>query len=282
MRFLVLEPNGAVGHMIALYLKEQGHTVIAYSPKESQIVDTVLGDFYDRELLKYTILNGNYDAIINCAAVINQDAEDHKAHASYINTFLPHLLETITNDTNIIVVHRSTDCIFSGDKGRYSLQDIPDGRSFYARSKALGELYNSKDITLRTSLVGPELMEDGTSLLNWFIRQSGEVTGFANAIWTGVTTLEFAKIVEYLVENHYSGCFQCVPTESPISKYKLLCLFEKYFPNNRKIVKVDNKRVDKSLLPEYGETNLLIPSYERMIEELAAFISQHKKYYRHY
>ena len=282
MKFLVLEPTGTVGHMVALYLKERGHNVIGYDKEKSQIVDTVEGNLYDRVLLKNTILSGGYDAVVNCAAVINEDAEANQAEASYINTFLPHFLEQITRETNIIIVHRSTDCIYSGEKGQYSLIDVPDGKSFYARSKALGELYNSKDITLRTSLVGPELIKEGKSLLNWFINQSGEVKGFANAIWTGLTTLEFAKVIEYLVETRASGCFQCVPKETPISKYHLLCLFEKYFPKNRTIIRIENALVDKSLLPEYGETILHIPSYEEMIAEMADFINQHKNLYKHY
>ena len=70
MKFLVLEPNGTVGHMVALYLIEQGHSVIGYSLEESPIVDTIAGDFYDIALLKKTIREGTYDAVVNCAAVI--------------------------------------------------------------------------------------------------------------------------------------------------------------------------------------------------------------------
>ena len=282
MKFLVLEPNGTVGHMVALYLIEQGHSVIGYSLEESPIVDTIAGDFYDIALLKKTIREGTYDAVVNCAAVINEDAEADKAHASYINAFLPHLLEKITKGMDTIIVHRSTDCIYSGEKGQYGLTDVPDGKSFYAQSKALGELYNSKDITLRTSLVGPELKKEGKSLFNWFYNQSDEVKGFANAIWTGLTTLEFAKVIEYMVQNKCCGCFQCVPNEKPISKYELLCLFEKYFPKNRKIIRVENKKVDKSLLPYYGDTNLSIASYEGMMAEMAEFIHSHKNIYKNY
>ena len=94
--------------------------------------------------------------------------------------------------------------------------------------------------------------------------------------------MEFAKVIEFLVKNKYCGCFQCVPNEKPISKYELLCLFEKYFPNNRKIIKVENARVDKSLVPFYGDTNLRIASYETMIAEMASFIDQHRDIYKYY
>lgn len=271
MKILVLGCRGVVGHAVALYFKESGH-------------DTF--DCYDDAIcnadrLKTIIDEGEFDAIINCIAIVNQAAEEDKAEAAYLNAYLPHLLESLTEGTKTVVVHRSTDCIFSGSRGKYTLDDMPDAKSFYARTKAVGELVNDKDITIRVSLIGPAEDENDGSLLNWFLNQRGEVKGFANAIWTGLTTLEYAKTIESLLCQKAHGLFQAAPSES-ISKYELILLFEKYFPGGRTIIKVDNKRVDKSLVPCWGEYNIHIKNYEGQIVEMKKWIETHSGLYPAY
>lgn len=268
MKLLILGSDGMVGHVVALHFREQGHSVDEFSEGAS-----VFEDFH---MLRSTITDGFYDAVINCTAIINQDAETDKVEAIKINTLLPHLLENITAKSKTVVVHRSTDCIFSGTKGNYALEDWPDATSFYARSKALGELNNAKDITIRTSLIGPETNEKGRGLFNWFFHQKGEIEGYVNAIWTGLTTIEFAKEIEWLLENKKHGVFQLVPNFA-IGKYDLLCLFEKYYPGNRKINRVFSKRVDKSLEPVCG--GLTIPDYETQIAEMREWTDRHKNIY---
>lgn len=271
MKILVLGCRGVVGHAVALYFKESGH-------------DTF--DCYDDAIcnadrLKTIIDEGEFDAIINCTAIVNQAAEEDKAGAAYLNAYLPHLLESITAGTKTVVVHRSTDCIFSGARGQYTLEDTPDAKSFYARTKAVGELVNGKDITIRVSLIGPAQDENDVSLLNWFLNQKGEVNGFANAIWTGLTTLEYAKTIESLLQQEAHGLFQAAPAES-ISKYDLICLFEKYFPGGRSIIKVDNNRVDKSLVPYWGEYDIRIKDYEQQVAEMKQWIEEHPALYPKY
>lgn len=270
MKLLILGSDGMVGHVVTLYMKEQGHDVNGCGER-----DPVLDDY---AALRSMIAEGKYDAVINCTAIINQDAENDKAGAVKVNSLLPHLLEAVTAGTNTIIVHRSTDCIFSGGKGNYTLEDFPDATSFYARSKALGELNNEKDITIRTSLIGPEEEMSGSGLFNWFYNQSGEVNGFANAIWTGLTTIEFAREIEWLLVNKRNGVFQLAP-DYAISKYDLLMLFEKYYPGNRKINRIDNKRVDKSLVAVCGGLN--VPNYETQIAEMRKWTDAHKSIYRY-
>jgi len=268
VKLLVLGAEGMVGHVVSLYLFEQGH-----------IVNTIAeNDVFPekRDLIEREIENGQYDAVLNCTAVINQDAEDDKIKAITINTLLPHYLEAITKGLKTVIVHRSTDCIFSGEKGNYSLEDTPDAKSFYARTKALGELNNEKDITIRTSLIGPEKEKKGTGLFNWFYNQRGVISGYANSIWTGLTTIEFAKEIEWLLLHKKHGIFQLVPSVS-IGKYELLLLFEKYYPNNRTINRIENKRVDKSLVPVCD--GLVIPDYETQICEMRRWTDNHFEIY---
>ena len=281
MKILILDSDSMVGHVVALFLEEHGHDVTGYSARPTGIVKTVVGNLHDTAKIA-ALLNGDeYDAIINCSAIVNQDAENDKAEAAFVNTYLPHYLEKITEGTNTVVVHRSTDCIFSGEKGNYKLSDIPDAISFYARTKAVGEIDNDKDITVRTSLIGPERERDGNGLFNWFYNQTGEVNGFANAIWTGLTTIEFSREIEMLLEMKAHGVFQLVPDYS-IGKYELLLMFDKQFPAERRIIKVNNKRVDKSLIQETNGYPVVIPSYETMIAEMCSWIQNHKELYIYY
>lgn len=269
MKLLVLGSDGMVGHVVKLFFSERGHNVSCFD------------HFDDLYVLGRELAEGRYDAVIDCMAVINQDAEADKFRAIKINALLPHFLEAATAGTQTVVVSRSTDCIFSGDKGSYSLTDWPDAASFYARTKALGELNNDKDITIRTSLIGPETDANGIGLFNWFYHQAGKVNGFANAIWTGLTTMEFARVIETLLLEHAHGLFQAVPNVS-ISKYELLCLFEKYFPGAREVVRVENIRSDKSLIQAMNGSKAEIPGYEDMILQMRAWIEGHKNLYFHY
>ncbi len=268
MKIFVLGSKGVVGHAIALYFSEACHEVICSN------------DFSEGHICSL-IAEHSFDAIINCTAIVNQAAEEDKAGASYLNAYLPHLLEELTAGTKTVVVHRSTDCIFSGAKGQYTIEDWPDAKSFYARTKAVGELNNDKDITIRVSLIGPAQDEEDGSLLNWYLNQKGEVKGFANAIWTGLTTFEYAKTIESLLNQKAHGVFQAAPNDS-ISKYELIKLFEKYFPGGRSIVKVDNNRVDKSLVPYWGEYDITIKDYEKQIAEMKLWIEKHPTLYPSY
>ena len=266
MKLLILGSDGMVGHVVRQYLLEQDHDISCFD--EIKSLDNIEKELSD----------GHYDAVINCTAIINQDAEADKVGAIRINALLPHFLEAVTAGTPTVVVHRSTDCIFSGSKGEYGLEDWPDATSFYARSKFLGELDNEKDITIRTSLIGPETDVNGSGLFNWFYNQKGDVNGFDNAIWTGLTTIEFAREIEWLLKNKKHGIFQLVPDHA-ISKYNLMLLFQKYYPGERRLNMADNKRVDRSLVPACG--GLQVPDYETMIAEMRRWTDEHKDLYRY-
>ena len=94
----------------------------------------------------------------------------------------------------------------------------------YARNKALGEVVNEMDLTIRTSIIGPELKHNGTGLLDWFLKQTNDIKGYSKAYWSGVTTLELAKAIHEFIKQDIHGLFQLCPDEK-ISKYDLLNIF---------------------------------------------------------
>lgn len=120
-------------------------------------------------------------------------------------------MEKITGASSTQIVQISTDCVFSGSRGGYIESDFPDGKLFYDRSKALGELSNNKDITLRMSIVEPDMNRDGIGLINWFMQQKGRVKGYKNAMWTGQTTLQLAKTIENAAIQRVYGCIIWFP-----------------------------------------------------------------------
>ena len=164
MKFLILGCNGMAGHMITLYLKEQGYEVDGFARSESRLVKTIKGDARDTDLLERTIKEGDYGAVVNCIGILNKFAEsDHEA-AVFLNSYLPQYLAKVTEEMHTQIIHISTDCVFSGSRGGYRESDFPDGEMFYDRSKALGEIVNSKDITFRMSIIGPDISSDGIGL----------------------------------------------------------------------------------------------------------------------
>ncbi|MCI8402823.1 MAG: sugar nucleotide-binding protein [Lachnospiraceae bacterium] len=283
MKFLILGCNGMAGHMISLYLKEQGYEVDGFGRSESPFVRTIKGDARDIDLLSKIIKGGDYRIVVNCIGILNKFAEsDHEA-AVFLNSYLPQYLAKVTKDMYTQIIQISTDCVFSGSRGGYGESDFPDGELFYDRSKALGEIVNSKDVTFRMSIIGPDINRDGIGLINWFLQQKGQVKGYKNAFWTGQTTLQLAKTIENAAIGHIHGLYNMVPKEK-ISKYNMLLLFNKYLRKIPiEIIPEENFKVDKSLTRSNFEAfRYKIPSYEQQIKELGEWMRSHRDLYPHY
>ena len=282
LRALVLGANGMAGHTICLYLKTQGHDVIGFARKPSRIVESFVGDVRETEALRRRIVDGAFDVVINCVGILNADADRDRAQAIFINALFPHLLAAHIEGLPTQVVHLSTDCVFSGRRGLYREDDLRDGETFYDRSKALGELEDNLNLTLRTSIVGPDLEPAGIGLLNWFMRQEGEVKGYTRAIWNGQTTLQLAKTIEYGALRRIGGLYNVVPKVA-ISKFELLQLFNRHLRGDAvHIEPVPGLTIDKSLLRTRHALDCPVPEIPEMIAELAAWMREHRTLYPHY
>jgi dTDP-4-dehydrorhamnose reductase len=281
-KFLIFGSEGMAGNTITTYLKEQGHNITSFSRGSSKNTQHIIGDVTNKGLVEKVIKNGKYDTVINCIGILNQFAEENHEMAVYLNSYFPHLLVALTKNTNTQVIHMSTDCVFSGKKGGYIETDFPDGETFYDRTKALGEIDDDKNLTLRNSIIGPDVKESGIGLFNWFMKQEGTVKGYTNAKWTGLTTLELAKIMEKAALEKTTGLINMVNKES-ISKFDLLKLFNKYLRN--KSLNIDPYEgfvIDKSLIRTNFNFKYIVPDYEKMVYEMAGWITEHKDQYPHY
>lgn len=282
MKVMVFGANGMAGHMIALYLAEQGHDVTGFVKTSNGMFPCIEGDAIDVRKVREILQSPRYDAVINCIGILNRSVDNDLVEGIYINSIFPHLLERTLSGMDTKFIHISTDCVFSGKTGHYQEDSHPDEESYYGRTKALGEVRGDKSLTFRTSIIGPELKKDGIGLFHWFMTQPGDVDGFSNVIWSGVTTLELAKAIDSVLEQDLTGLYHLVNNTS-ISKYRLLCLFkqhmEKEETNIHKNVTFIN---DRSLIDTRLELKHKIPSYDVMVQELVEWMHQHSDIYHLY
>ena len=282
MKILVLGASGMIGHMVATYLIEKGHTVDTLSMNIPLNDKTVILDIMDKNAFEDFLSKNEYEIIINSAGVLIEQSEKQKDVATYMNSFLPHFLENRYKDSNTKIIHLSTDCVFSGKNAPYREDSVYDGELFYDRTKALGEIINDKDLTFRMSTVGPEIQKDGVGLLNWFLGQHGQIFGYKNAIWSGVTTLELARGIDAAITQNLKGLYHFVPNTS-IAKYDLLCLFKEIFKKDDVSIEPKEAGVvaDKTLINSRKDFNFEVSDYRTMITQMQEWVLNHKEMY-HY
>ena len=219
------------------------------------------------------------DIILNCIGVLIKGSKEHPDNAILINAWFPHLLKKLSDEVGAKLIHISTDCVFSGKKGNYTETDFRDADDVYGRSKSLGEIINNKDLTLRTSIIGPELKENGEGLFHWFMRQHGQVNGFNTAIWGGVTTLELAKAIDVAITQGTTGLVQ-LSNGTGISKYDLLHLFRKIWnKQDIEILPFDGNGIDKSIAKS-EKFDYVVPGYEEMLREQYDWMWGKRELYR--
>ena len=187
------------------------------------------------------------DVVINCVGLVKQlsDANDPLI-ALPINSLFPHMLARCCAEHGARVIHMSTDCVFSGSKGGYLDDEIPDAHDLYGVSKRLGEVDYPNAVTLRTSIIGHEL-NGNSSLIDWFLSQEGSVKGFSKAIFSGLPTVEIARIIrDYVIPNkELRGLYHV--SADPINKYDLLSLVADIYGHNTRIIKDADFKIDRSL-----------------------------------
>ena len=281
MRILILGGDGMLGHRLLRHLLAR-HAVratlrqdrAAYARwslfnrdnsycgvdvRDTEKLDEVLGDFQP-------------EAVVNCVGIVKQRDEAHDRRTSIeINALLPHRIALLGRAARFRLIHLSTDCVFSGSRGNYAEGDVADAEDVYGRSKFLGEVADDGCITLRTSIIGPELSRK-TGLLEWFLAQRGKsVTGFRRAIFSGFTTVEMSRIIETLLVDHpeANGLFHV--SSAPISKYDLLVKINDALGLGISIKADESFQCDRSLDSSRfrARFNYRAPAWDAMIAELA-------------
>lgn len=279
-KVLVLGATGMLGHVVYIYLDSLNKYNIINSSFRTKLNDeTVVLDLTNPIDLEKYIVSEKPDIIINCVGVLVQGSQNDASNAIYLNAYLPHLLSKILREYGGKLIHVSTDCVFSGHKGGYLENDIKDATDTYGLSKSLGEVINDIDLTIRTSIIGPELKKKGEGLFHWYMNQEGEIFGYEKMIWGGVTTLELAKAIDSSIDKNITGLVHITNGE-PISKFDLLSLFSKIWKTDHiKINAIEGKVADKSLKSIKNNFNYIVPSYEEMLQEMFDWMGTYSNLY---
>lgn len=213
-------------------------------------------------------------AVINCIGIVKQRNEAGAAIPSIrINALFPHQLADLCECSGARLVHFSTDCVFSGNRGRYTEDDLPDPVDIYGRTKLLGEVTQTGCLTLRTSIIGWEL-NHRAGLLEWFAAQRGRtIKGYRGAIYTGLSTAAFTMLIGDLLKNYpdLSGLYHVAGR--PITKHELLVRLRDVMGWHDIAIEPDYAfQCDRSLVGARFETTTgrHPPSWDEMIAGLAA------------
>lgn len=283
-KVLILGSSGMAGHMIFSYLKENtNHHIYDISYRQKINDKTIILDVTNVTKLEKKLREIRPDYIINAVGVLVKEANKNPTKAIFLNSYLPHFLLKLSKDIKFKIIHLSTDCIFSGKEGGYKENSFKDANDFYGRSKTLGEIDDNSHITLRTSIIGPEIKQKGNGLLHWFLKNTDSISGYKFAFWSGVTTLQLAKVTRHVIQNDLRGLHH-VTNNTKISKYDLLNKFNRIWEKGLKISVNEKYKVDKSFVDTKKEIEIEIPNYDSMLLELNSYMkiknSDYKEIYK--
>ena len=276
-KIMILGASGMAGHVIYKYLEKKGEFIIKNISFRQKVNDaTIILDVRNFKVLEKEIEKFNPDIIINAIGILISGSNENPSNSILLNSYFPHFLSSLSDIYNYKIIHLSTDCVFSGkDEGGYVESSFRDADDIYGRSKALGEINTKDHLTIRTSIIGPELKTNGQGLLHWFLKQEDEVTGFSSAFWSGITTLQLAKVIyDIIVDSNISGIHH-ITNNTKISKYDLLLLFKEVWDKSTIINKGEGKSVDKSFIDTMNVAK--IPSYKDMLLDLKEFMKTYDK-----
>ncbi|KQV47048.1 NAD(P)-dependent oxidoreductase [Pelomonas sp. Root1217] len=283
-RLLVLGANGMLGStVLRWFASRSGHCVFGSVRRDeaarqlqrvapqAEILSRVEGS--DLNGLRALFDRVQPEYVINCIGVVKQLAgAGDPATAIPINALLPHRLARLSKIHGARLINIGTDCVFSGTRGAYTEDDVPDAQDLYGRSKLMGEVDCMHAVTLRTSIIGHELNTDH-GLIDWFLGQQGPVRGFARAIVSALPTVEFARVIEQYVIPHpeLHGTYHVAGPA--ISKYELLRLVGKIYGRDGPAQADDEPVIDRSLSGErfHAATGYEAPQWPELISRMREF-----------
>lgn len=257
MRVLIIGASGMIGSTMLRVLSEKQDLEVYGSVRDEDAKKFFSSDISARLILGINVEQPDAlvkvldqvrpNVVVNCAGLTKHKPKAEEPLFSIpINTLMPHRLAGLCSLVGARLIHVSTDCVFSGDRGGYVEDDFPDARDVYGKSKALGEVIYPHTITLRTSTIGHEL-HSKYGLLDWFLSQEGQCKGYSRAIFSGLPTVVFAQIVRDVVipQTELSGLYH-VAAKS-IDKFELLKLIAKVYGKSISLLEDDNFVVNRSL-----------------------------------
>ncbi len=281
-RVLILGVTGMLGHEVFRYALE--HHIDAYATARRPLDDALFPHaLYPRDRVRVTDPSDEKkfrtlldelrpSAVVNCIGAVKQAGTPDDAMWE-VNGKLPHRLAAVCAEYDVKLIQVSTDCVFSGKRGKYGESDTPDPVDSYGESKLAGEV-GAPHLTVRTSIIGLEL---GThrSLLGWFLNlpHGAHAKGYTRAIWSGLATSALAPLLlDFAVGKHAHVTGLLHVAGEPINKYDLLCKAASAFHRTDIAISPQDEFVcDRSMvcerLPALG---IRVPSVDEMLRDLAS------------
>ena len=283
MRILVFGATGMLGHTLIKYLQTQKNIIVEFTVRDKTKLKKCKKIFGKEP--KYIVNASNPksalfainkfkpDFCVNCIGFLKQKDES-KYYSEYINinSLFPHHLAQYCTENKSRLIHISTDGVYSGIRGNYTEDDIPDPVDFYCRSKLLGELGNKKGITIRTSIIGPEI-NTSKGLFEWFRTCNNEIYGYSNVWFSGFPTIELSRIIfESIIKNNLRNGIYNISSE-PINKFNLLKLINDIYDFKKNIIEDDSVKSNRILdcSKFISETNFFKEEWIFMIKRMKAF-----------
>jgi len=281
-KVLVLGNKGMLGHVLYKTFQNNENNEKYDVIGINRAVDNTDKRSYTLDVLKLDeleqfIKNKQPKYIVNCIGSLVEASIKRPSIAIQTNSLLPHFLNDISEKYNFKLIHISTDCVFDGKKGMYEESNIKTETNYYGLTKNLGEIDNIRNLTIRTSIIGPELKSNPTGLFNWVFSQKGNtIHGYSNAFWSGLTTIELAKFILWSLDKDLNGIVHATNSKE-ISKYNLVKLIDKTFDLNINLLKNEDYIINKTLL-NTKISNYDFPSYIKMIKEMKDWIDNNNIY----
>jgi dTDP-4-dehydrorhamnose reductase len=274
LKLLIIGGNGMAGSVMVEYFRQQPGYEVIFTTRDKNSPGSLFLDATDFKAVEFLVNEEKPQIIINCTGLLNQKAEEHYQDAIKVNGVLPHHLAKLADYSGAKLIHISTDCVFSGDKGSYTEDDHTDGQSVYALTKALGEVRDARHLTIRTSIIGPEKRPEGIGLFKWFMEQTGMVKGYQNVFWNGVTTLELAKFTEACIREGVTGLYHLTSSET-VSKYELLKMIQaEFIKEDVSIIPDTAIKLDRTLRNTRTDIQYIVPGYPEMLSEMHAWMNK--------
>ena len=279
MKILVLGGNGMLGHQLMCSLSATHDVKCTLRSRLADYASLGLfsetntyfeSDIRDLERLSTIFDEFRPEVVVNCIGIVKQRPESKERSLSIeINALAPHKIAELCALKSVRFIHISTDCVFNGKTGNYIESDPCNVSDIYGLTKYLGEVHDEPAITIRTSIVGHELSR-GTGLLEWFLSQEGQVKGFKQAIYSGVTTNELANVIDMLVTRHSNASGLYHLASEAINKFDLLCLFGDIYSHKIPIEPDESFKCDRSLNGElFRKTfDYTPPEWPLMVQEM--------------
>jgi dTDP-4-dehydrorhamnose reductase len=290
MRVLIVGGNGMLGHQLCHLLPKSFEVWATFRNVPGRFnflpAQRLIGNVTveDTDHIAEILDSVKPDAVVNAVGIVKQRDEAKQAVPSIrVNSLFPHQLADLCDERGMRVLQVSTDCVFSGLRGNYTEDDVPDPVDLYGRTKLLGELNRPGCLTLRTSIIGWQL-NTYSSMLSWFALQRGkQIQGYRKAIYSGVSTSVLTALIGDIIENHpdLEGLYHVA--SEPISKFDLLIRLKDALEWDDITIEPEEKfACDRSLNGERFSraTGWRAPEWDAMLQGLAGEWPAYEKLYQ--